>query len=435
MKKIEISLKEIAVSVLNNWLFIVLSMCVFAFALGIGSYLLSPRGESLDVLQQEYQANVAAVTLKSQKIIDEQIAKKSELERNINTLQNASANESKKIVERTVEIMYNEDLVNIYTVSKTYMDYYNKIPLNVVFKDQFQGTYSDDFLKKIISISFETVKGLPKIMKLQAMGTESIDPNKALNILFDFFVDRNSELAEEAGIHTLQVTQSETYDLISTEVMYEERVNELKSVLDNVNTAIENAEADIQAAVAAQPVIPNTIMNNALLGCLIGLIIGVIFVGLRYFYSIPLVVPEQLSQQLGIRYLGGYREKKFGSHLSNALAGYFLLFDDRQTTVNYVSANIRQVVESGDTILFTGSLSQALAQKFADELVKDKIWNDITVITAPNVNTSVEALESLTQANKVVLVERLNESKLKNVLHVTDRITISDKEIIGYVLF
>lgn len=435
MKKIEISLKEIMVYILNKWFFVLLSVCILGLSFGFSTIFAQLTSKNASNHQEEYQANINSNNARFQAVIDELVVNKENMQLSIQALEKASLNKNKGVVDRAVKILYDERVVDIYRVSNAYIEFFSKVPLDVIFSSITDGKYSDEFLRTFISVSIETTKGLPEIIKFRAIGSEKFSPNEALDILLNILVERNQEIAEEGGAHTLQVISNTSVDLINTEIIYREKVSKIRQAIVNVDANLEIAYSEIKSAINDNPSSTSSFIRNFAIGGLIGLILGMLILMLRYITIIPLVIPEQINYSIGLRFIGGYCNKSKGTSLSNALVGRFLLFDDEHIAIDYISTNLRQLVSQEDILLITGSLSNDTIQSFANELSSHEYWKNVKLLSAPDINSSVEGLKALEQASKVVLVERLNKSKLKDIIREVDRIEVSGKKLIGYVLY
>lgn len=172
---------------------------------------------------------------------------------------------------------------------------------------------------------------------------------------------------------------------------------------------------------------------KVLIGLLAGLVLGVLYASLVYLIRLPLQTPEQVQQQLGIRYLGGVRRKKRLS-LGDMLAGSLRISQENEA-MEMISANLSEFIGSHQKILVTGTIAGTFINDFTGKLSSCLIDQGVGLVSGPDINKNAETVKALGSCDAVVLVERIDHSQLKHVNEVKDRIDMSGKVILGYVLY
>jgi len=99
-----------------------------------------------------------------------------------------------------------------------------------------------------------------------------------------------------------------------------------------------------------------------------------------------------------------------------------------------MAANIAQNLDGRQSVLLTGTLPEEQVSAFAGKLAKTAGLEHVRVENGGSVNKSAQSVQALADTEAVVLVERLQTSRLKEVWQEKERVEQSGKPILGYVL-
>lgn len=174
------------------------------------------------------------------------------------------------------------------------------------------------------------------------------------------------------------------------------------------------------------------LLKSAAIGLVIGLVLSTLFFALVYVVSLPIQLPEQIQRHLGIRYLGGFSRKKHFS-LADKVAGNLRMSQDPQA-IDLICANLQAFIDNHKNILVTGTVSQQLIKDFEQVASARFESHSLNFSSSMNINEEANAAIALQKSDAVILIERLDQSKLKKINDQIERIEMSGKEILGYVL-
>jgi hypothetical protein len=100
-----------------------------------------------------------------------------------------------------------------------------------------------------------------------------------------------------------------------------------------------------------------------------------------------------------------------------------------------IAANLKEAIGSHRSILLTGTLPESLIREFAEKLSGAFQHPDVTLTPAADINASAESIVKLSQADAVILVERLHASGLRKVYQEKERLRLAGRDILGYALY
>lgn len=372
--KVEISLKEIMVYILRRWKAIIVFASVIAILVGGYDYFKQmPRN-------------------------------------NDNT---ASGAVSVASVNQATKLSLSIDLTNFiatsadsYHITLARNDFLSKIGdrylliaqgarYTEILKDIIPSIYSDAVLHSKINVLSPTTG----VIDIIVSGLTDVDSNEVAFEVYDYLLSYTETVSKSITEHALSFVASSS-DQISLGVG-------LKSI--------------------------ESVYGTALVAFLAGMIIAVLFASVLYLVRLPIQIPEQVQRQLGIRYIGGFRKKKFFS-VGDMLAGSLRMAGEGEAT-GLVYSNLKSFIGSHTKILITGSIDEASVKAFADKMALENDEDDVKFITGANINKSASGVNALMDSDAVVLVESIDHSRLKRIKDEKDRIEMSGKDIVGYVLY
>lgn len=177
--------------------------------------------------------------------------------------------------------------------------------------------------------------------------------------------------------------------------------------------------------------------SNYLIPIIIGLIIGLIFcvviLTFGYFFNPSIQTPERIKNTTEIGYLGGVLHSKYKTP-SGMLAGTMRMAP-KEEGIELIIENMREFLHDKKSVLFTGTVEESLLQEVTQKITNKLNRDDLTIHYGTDINGNANTIRKLVESDAVVLVERLNYSKLKNVYYEKERIEMSGKPILGYMLY
>lgn len=258
----------------------------------------------------------------------------------------------------------------------------NEVPAGLT-KDEYIG---------IVSVTAPSVG----ILEIAARKNALIDPKIAAQAMREYLLKSNEVVTKSVTDHNL---------LLLSEVTVTSRMAEVKS----------------------------TFSLSALIGFIVGMILSVVILTFSYLINPSIQTPERIKNTTGMGYLGGVLHSNQKTP-SGMLAGTMRMAP-KDEGIELVIENMREFLDDKQNVLFTGTVKELLLQdviqKIADKLDRD----DLTIHYGTDINGNADTIRKLVESDAVVLVERLNYSKLKNVFYEKERIEMSGKPILGYMLY
>lgn len=172
---------------------------------------------------------------------------------------------------------------------------------------------------------------------------------------------------------------------------------------------------------------------NALIGILLGLFLAIVAYSTIYLFKLPIQVPEQIHRTLGVAYIGGVQRGKRLSWADKAAGA--LRIASEEAAIPFLSANLRELSGGKRRILFTGMIPEKEIKELADKITIALNGSDIAVQHGADINKTTATIQSLAETDGVVLVERIDFSQVKRIHDEKERIQMSGKEILGYILY
>jgi capsular polysaccharide biosynthesis protein len=386
MDTVRISLKEILVYVVRRWKPIVIFALVLAVGLGGYGYLQQQQ------TQGDATTNVGTAAQES--------------------LRSTTLSLTIDLVDfvPTSADSYHITLATNDLLGKLYERYSlvaQSANLPEILKNIVPASYSESDLSSFVTIAPKAA-GLFSIV---VTAPEGVDTQQAAEALYGYLSEQTDRLSQSVHKHVLASLASKSASVDSAA---------LTGAQDSTVTAVAQASsADY--------------VQSAVIGLLIGLVVGILFAVSVYLVTLPVQLPEQIHNQLGARYLGGVRRGKrlsFGDMLAGSLR-----MADEKPAMAMISANLREFAGDYKRILLTGTVSEGVIKAFAERIEKEFGDGDVFFTSGADVNKDANTIAKLADSDAVVLVERLDVSKLRCVGEEKKRLDMSGKEILGYVLY
>ena len=431
MKIIEVSIKEATIYVLKRWSSILL--CALLMAAGFAGH----KVFSTIVERRNIAVNAEAQQIGEANILSLQ-DKINENNKYIEEIRTSSNFTNKNKNEMVVDIVFNPNITNVFSLKEA-LEYYHKYAvLTSLFSGFVPDDYSESRLREITSLVFQNdVYGWPSRFTISAIGGDEIDSSMIVKALYNYLVESNSGIAGIGGEHSLRIISQSTLDIQSDDTLYNSEIAKRLEENREYSESISSIEEELKALHNKQNFSYATILSAAIVGGILGIVLGIIVASLVYFIKLIVVIPEQVQNQLGIRFLGGVKKKNgmFLGKVASRLAGDYLLMQDENFAAEYVSINIGEIVNKGEKILITSTISEDVARDVMNHLSKCNNLNGITFMAAGSINSTPRAIDMLLEADKVIVAERIDVSRLKDISRLDDRVKTSKKMVLGYVLF
>lgn len=374
MKQVEISMKELLVYILRRWRIIIGFALLFALALGGYSFLT----QSSRLNGGEASANIDFGTQLSLTIDLVDFDNNGMSALNENTARNDRLN---KLKDRYLLIA-------------------QAAPLSDILKDVAGVETVDAEMINLVNIESPSVG----ILNITVKGNHGLNTGLAAEAIYKYLQGFTDQLSESVSANILSVIA--------------------KKSLTSASAGESTGNGRFNA---------RSYVMNSVIGLLIGFVAGVLFVASIYLIRLPLQTPEQVQKLLGIRYLGGVRRNKHLS-LGDILAGSLRVAQENKA-IEMISANLGEFVGNNKNILVTGTISGTVIDEFTKKLALDFKEKELSFVSGPDINKNAETVTELGKCDAVVLVERIDCSQLKHVNEVKERIDMSGKEILGYILY
>lgn len=446
-KTVELAMKELLIVLLRKWWSILICAILVAGVFGIKTYtnLYVNRDELyrryqviLDAYNQEVRTKEDAIQyFVNKKAAGEQYNSNSIL------MQIDPFNMNAAHMTVIVNAQRPEGEVSsasIDSINSTIIGVYSSLvegaPLANLLSGIVSDEYSESYLKELVSIE-KTDASQKNLFTLTAIGNEAIDPSEVLNIMFDYLKEQQGNVAKLTAPH--QLVSLGGYSSIESDPELAKTQSDKREALAEDSINIKKLEEALDKISGSKPAVPSLFrgsMKSAAIAFLIAMIIIAFAIIIDYIVHIRIQTDEQLQSQLGIRYLKGglYKRGKLFGKWGDKLSGMESLATDTDIKA-LVYANIKEATcRKYDLILVTGTVAQEVVDGFANELTQLCVEHGTQFIASRDVANNASSIEVLYQAQAVIFVERIGESKLKKVYCGVERVRQSDKDIIGYTL-
>ena len=454
MNDYEMSIKEFVLAILYRWKTILIIAVLFAGLLGGYGYLDTTRNmvELLDAYDKQLTAYDQNIQSKRDSIIyyiQKRIAA-NEYNNNSILMEVDPYNKPVTTLNLSVEVppdtMYldvgNQATLGLVDLKETiiqkligqYVILGRNAPLGELFSGITPKDYKEMYLREIVSIG----KGDANTIVISATGTQTIDSERVADAMYGYLVEKTPLVAAFGGEHTLSVL-GQSSDFRVDNDLSEMQNNHRKAIAgysDTVATLLDEIEEMKREGRPEEPRMAPRVAKQAILGFVAGGFLGVAFAFVRFLSILPVQLPEQIQERFGVRYLGGVKKRIRDpfAKIAASIRGSFLL-EEEDAALQLIGANLSEVIGEHKKVLLTGSITEKEHAEFAQKLSLQPTMKDVELVPAANINKSADAVRKLGETSAVVLVERLLTSKMEAVQREKDRIDVSGKEILGYVLY
>lgn len=453
MKDYEMSIKEYLLAILHRWKSIFLLAFVGALALGAGSFLGQTSSISQQTAEFEKQSSINQQSIDEKLQLIDMLAEKVSsiddyLDRSI-LMQTDPYN--KQIAAITLSIDVQLDSINFSAITENYdgaadiasaktnnvLNHYLVLIENANLSEVLEGVlprqYSESHLREAVRVK----KNAQGIITISCVGNSVVDAVKIVDAMYEYLLGRQEMVSQMTGAHSIAVLDRSNKQ-VADSTLAEVQADQLKqkTEIENQIKALNLEIADMQIEKPREGISRTVLMRQAVLGLLAGGFIGLVLALVRFLSVLPVQIPEQIQERLGVRYLGGVKRRVRDpfAKLAASIRGSFLL-EEEGAALQLISANMREVIGEHKKVLLTGSLTEKENAEFAHKLAQLPTLKGVELVPAANVNKSADAVRKLGETSGVILIERLLTSKMEDVQREKNRIDVSGKEILGYVLY
>lgn len=461
MRNVELTLKEIFISVLHRWKLVLLIALVCAAA--VGGYNYSTLSAGLGELQDAYETQQAAYT--------ENLAAKRSSIAHFKDIVNAARMYSdnsllmkvdpynKRVASLTLSVEVDPDSITldlsdqktlglidlrdslVSNLISRYLIIAGNARLSEVWGGVIPEGIGETYLREVVSVDRYVDKDLlpggEGILTISVTGVDGLDEEVAVDKIYQYLLEKKPLLESTIHAHTLTVLDQSKLTSVDTQLADVQAAQ--RNLVADTSNKIEVIYQEIETLNNERPSAPSLTSNmvkSAILGFLLGFVLGVVLAVLLYLAKMPVQFASQIQSQLGVRFLGGIKPKKKGfcvTRLKNRLAGEQLL-QDEPDGFRLAGANVAQLAGEHRRVLVTGTLPEQDITRAAQRLSAQLEGRDVTLIPSAGVNQSADAVNGLAESDAVVFVERLQQSRLRDVLMEKERVELADKPVLGYVL-
>lgn len=446
-KIVELSFKEFLIVLLRKWLILFICAALVGGIVSVKAYLDSK--ESVDELHRRYQVNQTTYNQEifaTQEAIRYYTSKRDAQEAfNAQSVLMQIDPFNVRTARLTFLVNVTEKKDNVDSTNRTIAEVYRALAksseIMELIPEDIRKKYSETNLKGLVQIEEPAVaSSATNLVTISAFGNEDINPSQVLDSLFRHLETQKDSVALSTASHQLtSLGIQESFE--SSDTLAQEQKDKRDLVAED-SKQIKELEDELGKMQGRKPKAPSIIRSSlrmGLIATLVALIILSFVLIIIYVSQIPIQTSEQIQNQLGIRYLGGGLFKKgilFGAW-GDKLSGIDKLAS-QQEIKKLLFANIREAsFGKYNKIFVTGTVPESILGNVARELLQAYQaypQEKIQFFAGKDVLNNAAAVDNLNQSEAVILVERVNVSKLKQVYQNIERIRQAGKPIIGYTL-
>lgn len=458
----EIDLKDLFFSLLRQWRKIVVIILVIAAAVtGFLSYrTLSAEKdedaityeESMEIYEREKKATKSNIR-KIEKSLDEQNAYMNEAD----TMQVNPYKKPQVSAELVVTVEGKKSstalnaILNMYQYSLSEGEYLNQIAKQQDTKvrylkkqiqietENFDVSESD----KGISVSENTAEDAIKqgVLHIKVTASTIAKAEKIYEGIAQEFSNVQADATREYGAHRYKVMQKSSSQVVDTLLLDEQQrvrkyITELNASLTEAETQLKGIEVPSKAAIEGS-LSTKGMIKYILIGIIAGGFVAVCWYGMRYLLKDAIVSEEQLQEVFGIRGLGTIAnepKKRIFYSIDRSIdhMAHGKVKISKEEMYEMIALNIESMELEGQTIVLSGTL-----EKEEIEEVKNSLENYVSGYTfeiAENVQYSAKARKQVANAKNVILVEKVHETKCKDVQKEMEIVRDLKAEVVGGVL-
>lgn len=332
----------------------------------------------------------------------------------------------------------------VQNIISRYLILANRAKLGDVLKDVLPGSYDEAFLREMVKIERYSEAGLNTaekktdqgILSVTAFGTADISAERIVDAIKAYLESRKPLVDTAVQAHDLVVLDESSYTTVDNDLVKFQA--EQRNLVSESNQKAINFLKEADGLRGNRPketsLVPG-VVKNALVGAVLGGAFGILVVALMSRLRAPVQYVQQLQELTGMGFLGAIRSKRKSllSALIRRLSGEKMLSDDPEAK-RIIAANVDAASHGLHKVLLTGSVPEAELKALAESIAADMQAGQVELLYGSNINRFSETVRKLSEADGVVLVESLQRSQLEEVYRQKQRLEMSGKPILGYVL-
>lgn len=460
MKNIELNPKELLIALLHHWKMILLLGLIVMLLVGGFSYNQQSRG--IGELQNRYISEMAAyndtIAAKESAIKQNTAIAEAASKFNAESLLMAVDPFNKKTASMAISIevapaetqidfsggssvsLVNSRSEEVVKLVNRYLVLAKNANLNELFKDILTGTHPENYLREIIKVGlFGEDAPTPvtsDILTISVIETPYLDAQKALEKLLAYLMENKPHLEQAVVEHELTVMDESVVSVVDNELAsFQAQERDRVANASSQVTTLQQEIAEIKAKRPAAPSVWTFAIRNGIFGFILGMILGCVIAIVRYLSTFTLQYALQAQDQLDIAFLGGAapRKRYFLTGLRNRLAGEHVLKPEKEA-LEIAGANLQLLAGENKKILLTGQVSDEELAGAASAIGAQAGSENLLLLSGSDLGNKARTIELFSQTDAVVLVERLQHSRLKKMLRDRERIAQGQKPLLGYIL-
>ncbi len=468
-KEVEITLSELLYSIAAKWRFILVCMLCFALLLGGWRTFSFYFSRSLSSTGQAYEAAMVSYN----KALDEYNYELASYQSNIEILNN-DINSLKDSISFMEKYLLNSVLMQISSSSvKTAIlsysvvpkeqdsDYYpTNVPLATLtamakgsslvqyLNEHSLSDMKEQYIYELISVTNDYDGNL---LTIKLVHSDETICGEMLQDVESWLENASDSIQKTAGAHLLtpvSIAQSVQVDL---------SIGETRKVMNNnlksYRTSLESDQDDLKAL--EEPIAPvkpssssslslMTLVKYLILGAVIGLFLSVLVLVFFRLLTNKLHSARDMRAMYGIPELGNLNKRKYGPFLPALDKLIDRIFSQdkpshsEEEDYQMVLSHLEGILESGQhtaenlSILLVGSADQDSIAKVCECLLKYS--KEKTFSCAGNVTADPAALKTAKSADIIILIEKINKSKLAMIEQEIQLLGDLKKPIAGVIL-
>lgn len=452
MKKIEVSLKEILLAVIQRWWVIVLCAVIgLGAAYVVQKNQLTTQKEAGPADSYEEQLALYEKKLEEYETQSEELKAVYEKWRDSTTPMRNSREDYLQYFKDSLLMR-----INPYNAQKAFVqlsifmddtaqpvneemipllvEIVNNMPLMDVLGNGYPAGIEESVLREIIRV--RQIGKNSMAIECFAVEESDVDPQSIVESVFQYIKKRSLDMGIGKNVQKLDSGFVRVSDFEIDMAKYE-RTRNFARFHDELQRMAgyeaQNKEGYDRYSKDKAPVKPvqkaesteNTSVGvdkqKFLIGALIGATIALVILVLLHLYRLPVLHENQVSQQLDIRHLGGINAKKRQSEIT-------------QKEYSFICTNLdRRDLNKQQFLLLGNRLPLKELETLATGLNQAGNDKGMEFSTGDDVLETEETINLLNQIPDVILVVKKGESTIRNLYQEIERVNISLGKVVGYI--
>lgn len=303
---------------------------------------------------------------------------------------------------------------NLIPIVQTYVSVLSKDAIYERMSSEVDSKITPLYFSEMVSVDTENLQG-EGLFVVTVMADTNERLEKMVAIVKDELRGSTESIVETYGAHTLTLA-FETIKSDSNSAVYDQQQLNIQK-LTTITKAISDTEATfsgdqlsyLKGLIHEELQEKVSVVKFTVIGALFGFLIVACVVIFRYFISGTVKTSKEIESTYGIEVLGTIGKKKDETDIINTKLGIW--------------ANKKGVKD----------LCLVIDGDFADEIKGKVIVDDVNIVEVVNVENNSESLKKMAKSSAIVLVEKLNVSKTKDVLFISNYTKQYEIPIVGAV--